>query len=72
MPFYLIPIPSEPDYGAEFQHFLRGAEQTIHTITLPKYEGMTNEQVESMLRLAQLPAFEGLLHFVKSKTVSRV
>ncbi|XP_022096690.1 cytoplasmic dynein 1 heavy chain 1-like isoform X2 [Acanthaster planci] len=60
-------VSSEADYTAEFQHFLRGAEQTIQTTKLPKYEGMSNEQVESMLRLAKLANFEGLLQFVESK-----
>ena len=61
---------SEPDYDREFSHFLRGAEQTIKTKELPKYEGLNTTQVESMLRLEQLPNFEGLVKFVDSYDVS--
>ncbi|XP_030854690.1 cytoplasmic dynein 1 heavy chain 1 [Strongylocentrotus purpuratus] len=61
-------MQSERDYNSEFEHFLRGADQTLRSTPVPKIEGLTNDQSDSMMRLAKLPAFEGLPEFVSSRS----
>ncbi|XP_072172912.1 cytoplasmic dynein 1 heavy chain 1-like [Diadema setosum] len=59
-------MQSERDFSQEFEHFLRGADQTIRSSPQPRIAGLSNEQSDAMLRLAKLQAFEGLPDFVSS------
>lgn len=47
---HLKGVPTEPSLDTEFQFFLRGKEGVLNT-RAPLIEGLTQEQVDAMLRL---------------------
>ncbi|XP_044127627.1 cytoplasmic dynein 1 heavy chain 1 isoform X1 [Bufo gargarizans] len=51
----------EPTYDHEFQHFLRGKEIVLGGSSVPKMNGLSEEQVEAVMRLANLPAFRDVV-----------
>uniref|UniRef100_A0A8C5Q446 AAA+ ATPase domain-containing protein n=1 Tax=Leptobrachium leishanense TaxID=445787 RepID=A0A8C5Q446_9ANUR len=51
----------EPTYDKEFQHFLRGREIVLGSSSVPKINGLTEEQVEAMIRLCNLPEFKDVI-----------
>ncbi|KAM9294157.1 cytoplasmic dynein 1 heavy chain 1 [Gastrophryne carolinensis] len=59
-------IVGEPAYDHEFQHFLRGKEIVLGSSSVPKISGLLEEQVEAMVRLANLPAFRDVLAKVQA------
>ncbi|CAJ0932240.1 unnamed protein product [Ranitomeya imitator] len=56
----------EPTYDHEFQHFLRGKEIVLGSSSVPKINGLTEEQVEAMMRLANLNAFRDVMSKVEA------
>ncbi|XP_063804701.1 cytoplasmic dynein 1 heavy chain 1 [Pseudophryne corroboree] len=56
----------EPTYDHEFQHFLRGKEIVLGSASVPKMSGLTEEQVEAMIRLSNLPAFRDVMSKVEA------
>ncbi|XP_041430591.1 cytoplasmic dynein 1 heavy chain 1 isoform X2 [Xenopus laevis] len=56
----------EPVYDLEFQHFLRGKQIVIGSVSVPKISGLTEEQVEAMMRLSNLPAFKDIISKVEA------
>ncbi|XP_073434094.1 cytoplasmic dynein 1 heavy chain 1 isoform X2 [Dendrobates tinctorius] len=56
----------EPTYDQEFQHFLRGKEIVLGSSSVPKINGLTEEQVEAMMRLANLNAFRDVMSKVEA------
>ncbi|XP_073494500.1 cytoplasmic dynein 1 heavy chain 1 isoform X2 [Phyllobates terribilis] len=56
----------EPTYDHEFQHFLRGKEIVLGSSSVPKISGLTEEQVEAMIRLANLNAFRDVMSKVEA------
>ncbi|KAM4013249.1 cytoplasmic dynein 1 heavy chain 1 [Anomaloglossus baeobatrachus] len=56
----------EPTYDHEFQHFLRGKEIVLGSSSVPKINGLTEEQVEAMIRLANLNAFRDVMSKVEA------
>ncbi|XP_075048644.1 cytoplasmic dynein 1 heavy chain 1 isoform X1 [Mixophyes fleayi] len=56
----------EPTYDHEFQHFLRGKEIGLGNSSVPKINGLTEEQVEAMIRLSNLPAFRDVMSKVEA------
>ncbi|XP_077125303.1 cytoplasmic dynein 1 heavy chain 1 isoform X2 [Ranitomeya variabilis] len=56
----------EPTYDHEFQHFLRGKEIVLGASSVPKINGLTEEQVEAMMRLANLNAFRDVMSKVEA------
>lgn len=64
------PLPREPTYDAEFQHFLRGKEIVLSAGSTPKIQGLTVEQAEAVVRLSCLPAFKDLIAKVQADEVS--
>ena len=63
------PLPREPTYDAEFQHFLRGKEIVLSAGSTPKIQGLTVEQAEAVVRLSCLPAFKDLIAKVQADEV---
>ncbi|XP_066464042.1 cytoplasmic dynein 1 heavy chain 1 isoform X2 [Eleutherodactylus coqui] len=51
----------EPTYDHEFQHFLRGKEIVLGSSSVSKMNGLSEEQVEAMIRLSNLPAFRDVM-----------
>lgn len=64
------PLPREPTYDAEFQHFLRGKEIVLSAGSTPKIPGLSVEQAEAVVRLSCLPAFKDLIAKVQADEVS--
>lgn len=62
----------EPTYDQEFQHFLRGREIVLGSSSVPKISGLSEEQVEGMVRLSNLPAFRDVIGKVEADDVSRL
>ncbi|XP_069493861.1 cytoplasmic dynein 1 heavy chain 1 [Ambystoma mexicanum] len=56
----------EPTYDVEFQHFLRGKEIVLGGSSVPKINGLTEEQVEAMMRLSSLPEFKDVVSKVQA------
>ncbi|XP_075700360.1 cytoplasmic dynein 1 heavy chain 1 [Rhinoderma darwinii] len=56
----------EPTYDHEFQHFLRGKEIVLGSSSVPKMNGLSEEQVEAMIRLSNLPAFRDVMSKVEA------
>ncbi|XP_078516318.1 cytoplasmic dynein 1 heavy chain 1 [Lissotriton helveticus] len=56
----------EPTYDVEFQHFLRGKEIVLGGSSVPKINGLTEEQVEAMVRLSSLPEFKDVVSKVQA------
>ncbi|KAG8561687.1 hypothetical protein GDO81_015440 [Engystomops pustulosus] len=56
----------EPTYDNEFQHFLRGKEIVLGSSSVPKINGLSEEQVEAMIRLSNLPAFRDVMSKVEA------
>eukprot|EP00079_Xenopus_tropicalis_P018661 XP_004920761.1 PREDICTED: cytoplasmic dynein 1 heavy chain 1-like [Xenopus tropicalis] len=56
----------EPAYDLEFQHFLRGKQIVLGSTFVPKISGLTEEQVEAMMRLSNLSAFKDVISKVEA------
>lgn len=62
---HLKGVPAEPSLDTEFQFFLRGKDGVLSTRP-PLIDGLTQEQVDAMLRLTtRLTAFKSLSHKIE-------
>lgn len=70
MPQHFSSLLSESTYEAEFQHMLRGIEGLLAEKSSLKVEGLSQHQVDRMLKLAKLPAMKNLPQKMQSNPVS--